>query len=60
MYFDLDKALIEYGLKLIKVLSKENGQYTLKVIDCGDVYRTIQAMVVVDLDKGDLYLDIVE
>lgn len=48
----INKLLQEQGLKLIQLLSEEQGHYRLRVLDKGGIFRVIEAFVVVDPDTG--------
>ena len=50
----------QHGLTIVRVLSETSDSYTVKVLDIGDIYRTITVYLVEDPESGELFLELDE
>ena len=50
----------QYGLTLLRVLSEAPDSYRVRVLDVGDIYRTMNVYLVEDPESGELLLEIDE
>ena len=50
----------QHGLTIVRLLSETSDSYTVKVLDIGDIYRTITVYLVEDPESGELFLELDE
>ena len=50
----------QHGLTLVRVLSEAQDSYRVRVLDVGDIYRTMNVYLVEDPESGEVLLELDE